>query len=68
MSPFEAWQALFRLWGTTVWKPIPQDIQNVLHLKHGIGMYRYNLITRVGANGIDDFIMSMNKTRQGGQS
>ena len=63
MSTMQAWQEIFHSWGGNEWKPIPIEVQKVLNLDYRLGMCHFSLVTRTGANGMNEFIERMNAKR-----
>ena len=63
MSTMQAWNEIFQVWGGNDWKPIPTEIQKILNLDSRLGMCHFSLVTRTGANGMNEFIERMNSKR-----
>jgi len=63
MTFYECWQWLFAHWYCSVWQPIPGYIQFTLKLDSRMGMCHGQLVSKVGAQGIDEFVHRMNMPR-----
>ena len=63
MSDIQAWKEIFNHWGGNDWQPIPIEVQKVLNLDSRLGMCHFSLVTRTGANGMNEFIERMNSKR-----
>ena len=60
MSEFQAWQEIFHSWGGNEWKPIPIEIIGILRLDSRLGMCHFSLVTKIGAQGMNEFIERLN--------
>lgn len=63
MSTIQAWQEIFHSWGGKDWKPIPENIRVILNLDSRLGMCHFSLVTRTGANGMNEFIERLNSKK-----
>ena len=60
MTTFLAWQWIFNNWGNPNWIPIPVDVRDILNLDSRLGICHFSLVTKIGAQGMNEFIERLN--------
>jgi hypothetical protein len=60
MTTESAWQYVFSHWGCPQWQPLPPEVKSALRLHGKMGVCHYSLVTRTGAQGMDEFVHRVN--------
>ena len=55
-----AWKYIFAHWHSSVWIPIPDFVRAKIKFHPQLGMCGGNLVTKIGANGMQSYINRQN--------
>ncbi len=59
----EAWEWIFKNWGSSTWLAIPEKYSKTLNLDSRLGLCHCCFVTKIGANGLNQSVQWLNRSR-----